>query len=212
MKGINLLLVLLIFFKITVFSNVVGFEGIVKILKEGPYDTVWIEILVKGNLVKVNEYDKGNRLQHSYIANLSTGTTYLVSYHNKMFTRLEREKSATTSKSELIKTENFMVLNGVKCYQWRVRNRDLGIETTYWVAQSQYTFLEKIFGILANAGTALDEMARIPEAKGIIPWMVVDRTKFRKIRSSIKIVDIKAAKISANTFNIPKEFSELIPT
>lgn len=193
------------------FSKVEGFEGKVNILREGAYDTILVEVYIKGNYLKVNEFGKHNRLLRSYIANLSTGTTYLISYNQKMYSVLKTvENSPLQHNIQIVKSENSVEIEGIRCFQWRVRNSDGQTETTYWVALSTYDFMIKLHKALANTGSAIEEMVNIPLVDGVMPFMVVDRTRFRKIRSCIRVLDVKPMQISQNVFAIPKGFGELI--
>lgn len=192
------------------YSNVGDFEGKIKVLKEGAYDTLWVEIIVKGGLARVDEYSKQKTLLRSYIVNLTSGSIYILSFNNRMYTHVKSISPQVASNIEVVKSENHTEINGVKCYQWRVKDKNSFTETTYWVAPKQYGFTDKLFRVLANTGSALEEMAKMPPANGAWPLMVVDRTKFRKIRSTTRVIEVKPMRIAENAFQIPKGFTEFI--
>ncbi len=206
----SILLAIILPIRLFAYPNVGDFEGKIKVLKEGAYDTLWVEIIVKGGLARVDEYSKQKTLLRSYIVNLTSGSIFILSISNRMYTQVKSNSSQVASNVEVVKSENHMEINGVKCYQWRVKDKNSFTETTYWVAPLQYGFTDKLFRLLANTGSVLEEMAKIPYTNGVWPLMVVDRTKFRKIRSTTRVVEVKPMRIAENVFEIPKGFSELI--
>lgn len=192
------------------YSKVGGFEGKVNIVREGVYDTIQVEVYIKGDLLRVNEFGKGGKLIRSYFANVAKGSTYLVSFSNKMYSKVKADNSPMVSNVEIIKSENYIDIDGNRCYQWRVKNIATQTETTYWVTESKYDFVPKLVSALANTGSAIDELVSLPKSEGILPMMVIDRTRFRKLRSSIKVLSITPMPISQTLFTIPEGFNELI--
>ncbi|MEW5845491.1 MAG: hypothetical protein AB1777_04400 [Bacteroidota bacterium] len=192
------------------YSKVGGFEGKINIIREGAYDTILVEVYIKGEYVRVNEFDKGNKLIRSYFANVAQGNTFLVSFSRRMYSKIKVEYSPMQSKVEIIKSENYIDIDGNRCYQWRVKNPAGQTETTYWVAPIQYDIVPKLCRALANSGSAIEEMVSIPHAEGVMPLMVVDRTRFRKVRSCIRVVNVKPMQVSQSVFAIPSGFNELI--
>lgn len=193
-----------------VYSKVGGFEGKVNIVREGAYDTIQVEVFIKGNLIRVNEFSKGGKLIRSYFANVESGSTYLVSFSNRMYSKVKVDNSPAISNVSILKSENYIEINGIRCYQWRVKNLATQTETTYWVSETKYDFAPKLFSALANAGSAIEELVSLPQPEGILPLMVIDRTRFRKLRSSIKVLSITPMQISQTLFTIPVGFNELI--
>lgn len=192
------------------YPKVGGFEGKVNIIREGAYDTILVEVYIKGDYIRVNEFDKGNKLIRSYFANVAQGYTFLVSFSRRMYSKVKVDNSLMVSNVEIIKSENYIDIDGNRCYQWRVKNPTSQTETTYWVTPIQYDFVSKLFRALANSGSAIEEMVSMPHAYGVMPLMVVDRTRFRKVRSCIRVVNVKPMQVSQSLFAIPSGFSELI--
>lgn len=194
----------------TAYSKVGGFEGKVNIVREGVYDTIQVEVYIKGDLIRVNEFSKGGKLIRSYFANVAKGSTYLVSFSNRMYSQVKFDNSPMRSNMEIIKSENYIDIDGNRCYQWRVKNIATQTETTYWVSETKYDFIPKLFSALANTGSAIEELVNLPKPEGILPLMVIDRTRFRKLRSSIKVLSITPMQVSQTMFVIPVGFNELI--
>lgn len=192
------------------YSKVGGFEGKINIVREGVYDTIQVEVYIKGDLIRVNEFNKGGKLIRSYFANVAKGSTYLVSFSNRMYYQVKFNNSPMRSNMEIFKSENYIDIDGNRCYQWRVKNIATQTETTYWVSETKYDFVPKLFSALANTGSAIEELVNLPKPEGILPLMVIDRTRFRKMRSSIRVLSITPMQISQTLFVIPVGFNELI--
>ncbi|MDI3526235.1 MAG: hypothetical protein PWR03_418 [Tenuifilum sp.] len=210
MRQLIFIIVFTLFYSSETYSNIGDFQGKIKILKEGIYDTLTVEIFIKDNFIRVDEYKKDKKPIRSFIANTSFGNIYLVSYQHKMYSLVKVNPSSSNNDVEIIKSENFIEVNGKKCYQWRVKDKASQTVTTYWVAKIEYNFEPKLFRILANAGSAIDEFVKMPQTPNIIPLKVVDRTRFRKLRSNLQIIEISSMKLSESLFKIPNGFSELI--
>lgn len=210
MRFVNYIVFFILLSTTDAYPKVGGFEGKINIVREGAYDTVHVEVYIKGDLVRVNEYGKKGKLIRSYFANIAKGSTYLVSFSSRMYSKVNFNDSPVISNVSVIKSENYIEINGNRCYQWRVKNIATQTETTYWVSETKYDFAPKLYRALANAGSAIEELVSLPQPEGILPLMVVDRTRFRKLRSSIKIVSITPMQISQSMFSIPRGFNELI--
>ena len=64
------ILIILIILPLRSFSNLANFEGKIKILKEGVYDTLQIELSVKNDIVRIDEISTHNIMLKSYLVNL----------------------------------------------------------------------------------------------------------------------------------------------
>lgn len=192
-------------------SNIENFEGKIKILKEGAYDTLQIEVSVKDNIVRIDEFKSEKVLLRSYLIDLSKEKIFALSLKEKLYTEIPLRQSNTQNQSvEIIKTQNSMEINGTKCFQWRVKDKSKNSEVTFWVAQKEYNFLKSLVSILSRSETPLEIFGYFPQANGYFPLMSVDRTLLRKVKESARIIEIKPAKLPGSLFIIPPDFRELL--
>lgn len=187
-----------------------GFEGKIKIVKESLYDTVQIEISIKGDIVRIDEINTQNVVFRSYLVNLIGEKVYVLSPNKKLYTEIVINATPSKSSVEFIKTQNSMEVNGVLCYQWRVRDKSRNSEVTYWVAPQDLGFMKSLVSIISRSETPLTILGLFPPVNGYIPLLSVDRTLLRKVKESVKVIDIKPAKLPANLFVIPPDFRELL--
>ncbi|MCB8965133.1 MAG: hypothetical protein H6536_08890 [Bacteroidales bacterium] len=204
------ILIILAVLPCRVFSNVDNFEGKIKILKEGVYDTIQLVISVKGDAVRIDEVNRHNAVQLSYLINLKHETIVMVSHCNKVYTEVVVRPAANdlSSDVEFIRTQNTMVFNGDRCVQWRVRDRARNTELTYWVVPGKYNFMKPLVDILSRSDTPLSILGYFPMNGGYLPMLTVERTIFRKIRATATVVDIKSQKLLDDIFAIPLGFRE----
>ncbi|MGE0077605.1 MAG: DUF4412 domain-containing protein [Bacteroidales bacterium] len=205
------ILIFIIIVPIKVFSNAGMFEGKIKIIKEGIYDTLQIEISVKNDIVRIDEINSKNAITRSFLVNLSKEKIYALSVKDKLYTEIPLKSLANTNNdSEFIKTKNFMKINGEVCQQWRIRNKKRNTELTYWVAEKNYNFMKSLVGILQRSETPLGIFSQFPQVNGFFPLFTVERTLFRKVKESTRIIEIKSQKLPDKMFVIPPGYRELL--
>ena len=78
---INILVLLL-----TLGSWANTFEGKISIRKNTMYDTVFYSYLIKGNKVRVEEFDKNKSLRQVYIVDIYSKQVYAVKPSEKLYT------------------------------------------------------------------------------------------------------------------------------
>lgn len=201
--------VLLILLPFRVFS-LDSFEGKIKIVKESIYDTVQIEISIKGDIVRIDEINTQNIVFRSYLVNLPAEKVYVLSHNKKLYTEIMINPTPSKSSVEFIKTQNSMEVNGILCYQWRVRDKSKNSEVTYWVASQDLGFMKSLVSIISRSESPLAILGLFPPVNGYFPLLSVDRTLLRKVKESVKVIDIKSAILPANLFIIPPDFRELL--
>lgn len=205
------ILILLIVLPISALSNIDNFEGKIKIIKEGAYDTSKIDICVKNEIVRIDEFNSRNQIVRSYLVDLKKERLYALSLKEKLYSEIPLNRSSNPAISpEIIKTKNSMNINGENCYQWRVKDKTRNSEVTFWVAQKNLNFLKALVGILNRSQTPLNILGQFPQENGFMPLMAVDRTLLRKLKESARIIDIKQQKLPDSIFVIPPDFQELL--
>ncbi|KAB2868517.1 MAG: DUF4412 domain-containing protein [Bacteroidales bacterium] len=205
------ILILLIVLPISALSNIDNFEGKIKIIKEGAYDTSKIEVSVKNEIVRIDEFNSSNQIVRSYLVDLAKKRLYALSLKEKLYSEIPLNKSSGSALNpEITKTQNSMNINGENCYQWRVKDKSRNSEVTFWVTQKDLSFLKALVGILNRSQTPLTILGQFPQVNGYIPLMAVDRTLLRKLKESARIVDIKQQKLPDSIFIIPRDFQELL--
>ena len=118
---IPFLLIFLIFQK----SNANSFEGNFTITKETFYDTTFYYFTIQNNLVRIDQKNSQKLTIQSLIIDIKEEKITALSPNHKMYTQIETKCRNQINKSEIvvIPTQNFKIINGYKCFLWRVRAR-----------------------------------------------------------------------------------------
>lgn len=203
------ILIILIILPLRSFSNLANFEGKIKILKEGVYDTLQIELSVKNDIVRIDEISTHNIMLKSYLVNLSEERIFALSYGKRLYTEVMLASNGGQPVA-VVKTPNYMEIDGTKCYQWRVKDKVKNSEITYWVAPQNFNFIKPLVSILNRSQTPLDVLGQFPQVNGYLPLICVDRTMFRKVKETMRVVSIKPLKLPESLFVIPAGFREIL--
>lgn len=191
--------------------NVANFEGKIKLVKESIYDTLVLNLLVKGDWIRMDEFNSNGELKQSFLINLKNEKIYALSFAKKQYTELEQTStSLTTSNLEVIKSPNSKEINGTVCNQWRVKDKNNNTVVTYWMSKQHFDFFPILVDVLSKSQTPLSILSTLPNSSNIFPMEVVSRTNLRKFMESIRVVKIENKSLPKQDFIIPKNFRELI--
>jgi len=191
--------------------NVAKFEGKIKLVKESIYDTLVLNLLVKGDWIRMDEFNSNGELNQSFLINLKNEKIYALSFAKKQYAELEQTStSLTTSNLEVIKSPNSKEINGTVCNQWRVKDKNNNTVVTYWMSRQHFDFFPILVDVLSKSQTPLSILSTLPNSSNIFPMEVVSRTNLRKFMESIRVVKIENKSLPKQDFIIPKNFRELI--
>lgn len=191
--------------------NVANFEGKIKLVKESIYDTLVLNLLVKGDWIRMDEFNSNGELNQSFLINLKNEKIYALSFAKKQYAELEQTStSLTTSNLEVIKSPNSKEINGTVCNQWRVKDKNNNTVVTYWMSKQHFDFFPILVDVLSKSQTPLSILSTLPNSSNIFPMEVVSRTNLRKFMESIRVVKIENKSLPKQDFIIPKNFRELI--
>ena len=190
-----------------------AFEGNVQLTRQSQYDTTYFIFYVKDANIRVDEFNATGQLNKVLLVNLNTEKIVALSPALKVYANLgPKNEVQNNSRYDIIKTENFKVIEGKKCYQWRVRNRDLDCEITYWVMESEDLIIQKLYRILdatENYSSIPSFFKQIPQSAGFIPMVAVERNLVREQRQSMQITSINQRKVPSRLFEIPADDKSL---
>ncbi|MDX9854449.1 MAG: DUF4412 domain-containing protein [Tenuifilaceae bacterium] len=213
MRNFYILPILIVLFVSKSFAapNIDKFEGTINLVKHTVFDTSYISVSVKGDMIRLEQWDKHKRNISTYLIDVNKELVLALSPQKKMFTqvRVGNAHSVSGGSIEVLKTENTMEINGVICYQWRVKDRVKNTEVAYWVANKNYAFFEKMVRLLARTEESFNLFALIPNNTGFFPLLTVERTHLRKEKLRVSVTGIKPAKLNDNLFRVPHGYEEV---
>ena len=192
-------------------ANIRSFEGNINFVRESVFDTTYITILVKGHLVRIDETDRYQRLVSSQIIDLKEDKVIALSHNQKLYAQIAVTPQRAMGKNNLQvrKTGNHKDINGVTCYQWRVKDLQRNTEIAYWVMEERFDFFESLLQLLNRTEYSFALFKDIPGSQGYFPMLTEERTLLRKDKLRIAVVDISEKNLSKNLFEIPSDYKSV---
>lgn len=200
-------------YTVQAFSNVDKFEGSIKLKKETVYDTSYVLIQVRGNQVRLDEYDSKRNVTSIYIINLESEKVLALSPKRKLFFELSPTRSIQmpcNDDATTINKENKIVLEGKSCCQMRVKSIARDTEVAYWVIEKDFDFFMAMNKILRKVKPDVDLFAYFPDVKGLFPMLVVERTLLRKEKMKVLVTAIDESRLNENIFTIPLGYQKIV--
>lgn len=185
------------------------FEGKIFMAYRTIYDTTFYTYNVKDEFVRIDEFDKNKKMTKALIVNLKDKSIIAINPSKKLYTTLSTKKEPMTSDTpgfDVIRTTNYMTINGYKCNQWRVRNKEMNCEITYWVAVDKFAFFDDLLRLLNMNEKSLSYFLMIPQPPGAMPMLTVERTLMRDEKNSVAVLQVEEAKMNQSLFQVPKEY------
>lgn len=194
-------------------ANANTFEGSITFVKKTVYDTTYLHYYIKNDRVRIDQYDrKGGRQAETLLVDLKEKTLVAVDPERKLYRplRIAPEDERPDEGFKVIKTRNSRMINGNRCYQWRVRNRKLNSEIAYWVIKTDYTFFSDLWMLLRRNERAYRFFIQIPGRDGYLPMLTVERTLLRDERERMIVRRINPGRLNDSLFQIPDSYTEMM--
>jgi len=210
LKKLTLLFFLTVL-SVSLFSQ--SFEGTFTFVKHTISDTIYYTYYVKGSKIKINEYNKYKKLNRVFIVGTDDKSIVVIDPEKQMFTNLPNKPQLKLEKPqfEIIKSNNSKIINGYRCYQWRVRNKVQNTEITYWVAKDNFNFFDDYLQSLNSYEKSHSFFLTLNNTAGIMPMLVVERTLLRDEKLRMFVTDIKKEILDDSVFSIPENYISFQP-
>lgn len=184
------------------------FEGKVGMLEVTPYDTTRINLYIKGDKVRVDIFNSKNDLLRSTLVNLKNKEVVLLSQKQHAYL-IPQSLPLYNAAVVINKSQNHKIIEGVNCYQWRVKQSSNRDESAFWVAEIKMDFFAKLLSIYDPTETNLRAFFKIPEHAGFFPMVYEERTFLRAEKVTITVKEIKSAKLEGRLFEIPNSYTQV---
>jgi hypothetical protein len=208
MKHASQLILQFFLFVIPFTANAKGFEGSILLVRESFYDTSYYTYYVSDDNIRIDEFDANKNLLSIYLVNTKSSEVYIVNPAKKLYAKLKKktQNCFAEGKYSINKTINSKLINGVKCYQWRVRSKEKNTEIAYWVTQNDYTFFEKMVKVINQTENSWDFFCKIPQTEGFFPMMSVERNLVRDEKMRTSVTHIERKPLNSSIFQIPTNY------
>lgn len=200
---------LIVFLLLQLICRAGGFEGSIFLIKESCYDTAFLKYYVSDGKIRIEELNSKKLLQHIYIINTVNDEVFIIDPVKKLYTKL-RKKSQNFSNNDgqctILKSQDSRFINGIRCYQWRVKCREKNTEIAYWVTQNDFYFFEKMAKILNSAERSMEFFTHIPLSQGFFPMLCVERNLVRDEKMRTAVLNIERKVVDSSLFSIPMNY------
>ncbi len=188
---------------VCIFSFAQQFEGEMCFVKTTYSDTLYYTYTIKGNNVRIDEYDKYNRLTYAYIVDIDKQVVLLINPQKQLYTQVEKSKEQKAT-CEVTHTGNYKYINGNKCVQWRIRNEESNWEMTYWIADGEYDFYKSMAKVASPIDDSFAYCSVLPEEaiQHAMPMMIECKTLLRAPKSTLRVTKITPHPIESSVFDI----------
>lgn len=186
-----------------------SFEGLIKFRQYTSYDTTLLRYSIRNNKVRINKYDNEGHLIECLLVDTEKEEVTALNPQKKLYRPLEQkdiQKTEKTKNYDIIRRGNHKEINGVKCYQWRVRSRENNTEIAYWVTEKKFDFFNGLIALLERTNKIYDFFSEIPGKKGMFPLLSVERTLLRKERKRLAVAGITRKSMDDSLFEIPDDY------
>lgn len=186
-----------------------NFEGSITWVKQSLYDTTFYTYYISGERIRIEEKDSKKAVRMVYLINIAKEDVFIIDPTRKMYTKLNKLPTAQKDSKQFIvkKTNNYKIIKGVKCYQWRVKNIHQNAEITYWVAQKNFDFFDKMVKVLNQTDKSWEFFVNIPHSAGYFPMLYEERTLLRDRKMQTFVIKIEQHQIDPSVFQIPQEYT-----
>ena len=208
-KGIKILLQLVLLLLLPFAMKAEPFEGFIKFRQYTTYDTTLLRYSIRNNKIRINKYDNEGHQIECLLVDTENEKVVALKPQKKLYRPLEPEEIKSpdeTEKYDIIRRGNHKEINGVTCYQWRVRSRKSNTEIAYWVAEKKFDFFHDLIDLLERTNKIYDFFAEIPGKKGMFPLLSVERTLLRKERQRLSVAEITRKSMDHSLFEIPDDY------
>lgn len=187
------------------------FEGTITFIRKSYYDTTELHYYIKDARIRIDKYTPEGELLQTMLVDIEKKEVMAVDAGRKLYRSLHINPQRKTPDSayEVIKTQNCREINGVQCCQWRVKNRKINSEITYWVTEKNFAFYSELLKLLRQTERNYQFFAQIPGNEGFFPMLSVERTLLRNERERFVVHEIRTKKLNDSLFYIPDDYAKL---
>ena len=201
-------LLLLAAFTFPVLSMAQGFEGSIYFTRSNLTDVVKYAYHVKGDKVRIDEYDQEmENVIGTLLVDLTKQELLALSHQRQLFMeRQNRDYDPGFEKSVAVSSGNSKNIMGMSCQQVRVKNADADREISYWVADGEFDFFPKLMKVLKRKDNFATYYMQIPDTGGKLPIHATERDLMRNQKGSLEIDRIEKQELAADLFVVPKDY------
>lgn len=187
-----------------------GFEGVIEFKKFSPLDTNSYVYYIKGENVRIDEIGaKSHKVEGTFLIALDAKTMKSLNHDRKLYMDQKTPAApAMTGTCDVKKGTEVKNLQGYKCTQYIVTNKDEGTVITYYLADGKFTFFEKLLRQLNRKEKSSMYFLQIKDTKNMFPMLSVQTDMTGKETGRLEVTKITKKEIDGSMFEIPKGYNK----
>ena len=189
------------------------FMGTMKFVRYSNFDTSYYFVTIGKEDIRIDVADEHQKTIETCIYDYIENKGVMLSPEKRQYLTLSQplfNNNNTDEDFSFVKTENYRIINNLKCYQWRVKNEKLSTEIEYWVTNFDFPLLSKLNNFDGKANNLITFFRHIPDNDGYIPVESIEYNLFREIKDKLCLLEIIAKQPEASVFEIPSNYTKVL--
>ena len=186
------------------------FEGTIDFIQSNGIDTSHYKYYVKGNNVKVDNYDaRTKNIEGSFLIDLGTKKLTVLSPVRKIY--FDQDPSAPAKpggKPEVAKTGKVKKIDGYTCKEYVVVDAGEGLKINFWMAYGHFDFFDDMLRILNRKDKFSEYYLEIPDTKGMFPLLAIEEDLAGNKKGEMKALKITKTSVGPDTFMVPPGYKK----
>jgi hypothetical protein len=185
-----------------------SFEGTIEFKWKKATDTTNYVYYIKGDKVKIDNIGtKSKKVEGSFIIDTKAATMTTVSHDRKLYsTQDPTPPNKPNGTCEVITTKNTKTIQGYKCVEIIVKNKDENTQISYWVAKAKFDFFDVLLKTLNRKDKFALYYLQIPNSKGWFPVLAVMSGLDGMEKERLEATKIEKKAVDVKMFDIPSGY------
>jgi hypothetical protein len=192
----------------TGFASAQAFEGVIEFKKQSSTDTITYIYYVKGNKVRLDEIgSKSRKVEGTFLVDQKDKKMISLSHDRKLY--MDKAPSApavVSGKPEITKTKNTRTIQGYKCTEYTVKNKDENTQISYWIASGKFDFFIPFLKLINQKQKFSTYYLQLTGVEGGFPMLAVESAMDNTEKGRLEVTKIEKKVLDASLFEIPKGY------
>lgn len=186
------------------------FEGVIQFLQTNGIDTSYYAYYVKGNKVKLDNFDPSAKsVEGSFLVDLTTKKMTTISPVRKIY--FDQPSGAPVKPSgnvKAVKTGKKQIIFGYTCFEYVAEDEMEGVKIYYWLAAGHFNFFNGTLKILNRKDRSSEYYLQIPQTPGLFPMLSIEEDMKGTKKNELKVTKIEKRELKDDIFAIPFGYKE----
>lgn len=186
------------------------FEGTIEFKRITDTDTTNYIYYVKGTQVRIDEIGgKSHKAEGTYLIDMEDKTIHALNHERKLYMEQPTPPAPVTTGTFSVKKEQTPKnLQGYKCAEYTITNKEENTQITYWLADGKFTFFEKLLRQLNRKDKSSIYFLQLPDIKNTFPMLSIQQSLDGKDVIRLEVTKILKKDVDPALFELPKGYSK----